>query len=465
MKCSFIKRDGSASLVLFFAGWGMDLNPFKDIDSSCDIAIIWDYEDFELPASQFYDYQNIYLFAWSFGIFAASEYIQSHPCLPIVLKTAINGTQFPIDNQRGIPTNIFNATCDNLSEHSLLKFYRRICANSEEYLSFLAHKPARSIQSLHDELANIRDTSLSSTRQPMVWDNVIASRRDLIFPFENQLNGWEGLCSNMEIEDNGAHMPHDFESIINKNIINKQLVKKRFSSSFDSGYDDNAFIQRKIAQSLYRKWKASIGINPEASILEIGCGTGFLTRLYSAEAYPSRLVLNDICNIPTVTLNLNITKYEFIENDAEKLSFPENSFDYVVSSSAIQWFENLPQFFNKLHQWLRPGGAMVISTFGTENMKEIKEHVKISLNYKSLNWLDNEIKRNFDIVLINEESEIMLFDSPLQVLKHIQSTGVNSIGSKSASSGTLRRLIRNYQPVNGKFQLTYNPIYIIATNK
>ena len=61
MKCSFIKRDGSASLVLFFAGWGMDLNPFKDIDSSCDIAIIWNYEDFELPASQFYDYQNLHL--------------------------------------------------------------------------------------------------------------------------------------------------------------------------------------------------------------------------------------------------------------------------------------------------------------------------------------------------------------------------------------------------------------------
>ena len=98
-------------------------------------------------------------------------------------------------------------------------------------------------------------------------------------------------------------------------------------------------------------------------------------------------------------------------------------------------------------------------------MKEIKESIKISLNYKGADWYYNEIKRNFDIVLINEQHETMLFDTPLDVLRHIQSTGVNSINNKKASSGTIKRLLMNYPQVGGKFPLTYNPIYIIAIKK
>ena len=97
-------------------------------------------------------------------------------------------------------------------------------------------------------------------------------------------------------------------------------------------------------------------------------------------------------------------------------------------------------------------------------MKEINDYIKISLNYKDSNWYNNEIKRNFDIVLLSEEYETMLFDSPLQVLRHIQSTGVNSVSSKNVPGSELRHLLSSYKSVDGKFQLTYNPIYIIAIN-
>lgn len=465
MKHEFLKHSGSKSLVLFFTGWGMDATPFRTISINCDMAVIWNYEDFNIDTSQFSDYQNIYIIAWSFGVFAASQFMGAYPELAITFKMAINGTQFPVDNNKGIPRQIFNATLDNLSERSLLKFYRRICRNAEEFHKFSDKLPNRSIKSLYDELVNIKTSSITPKYPPVFWDKVIASKCDKIFPFENQLNGWNGLCETIEIEETGAHMPSDFENLIAQNIINKDLIRRKFSSSFNSDYDNNAVIQRKIASNLYQNWVKTIGIKQDAAILEIGCGTGFLTRLYTSEAYPSKLVLNDLCNIPTVTLNLNTTNYEFIEQDAETLSFPDNSFDYVVSSSALQWFENLPAFFDKIHKWLKPKGAIIISTFGTCNMQEIKDYVKISLNYKGVNWYNNEIKRNFDIVLISEEYETLSFDSPMQVLRHIQSTGVNAINSKNATSGTLKHLLKSYKSIDGKFPLTYDPIYIIALNK
>lgn len=468
MKCEFISSNGSESLVLFFTGWGMDATPFRSIDVDCDMAIIWDYSDLNLDTALFKNYQNIYLFAWSFGVFAASRFLSCNLGLTpmIVFKMAINGTQFPIDNHKGIPDALFNSTRDNLSERSIMKFYRRICRNSQEYQNFILHRPNRTLKSLYDELTSIEHCYHSSTQcHPIMWDKAVIAKCDLIFPFENQLNGWENLCSTVEIDESEAHMPDDFSSIINRNIINKQLIKQRFSSSFASEYENKAIVQRQIAKSLYRKWINSIGIRQDAAILEIGCGTGFLTRLYVAGTYPSRLVLNDLCNIPTITLNLNTTNYEFIEKDAEQLDFPDGTFDYVVSSSAIQWLENLPLFLSRLYRWLKPNGAIILSSFGHDNMKEIRDHIKISLNYKSTEWFRNEIKCNFDIVLISEEYKTVSFNSPIEVLRHIQSTGVNSINSKKVASSSLKHLLNNYPAVDGKFPLTYNPIYIIATKK
>lgn len=458
-----VKQDNARSLILFFAGWGMDCRPFADIKTSYDFMIVYDYSNFDFNSDIIGNYENIYVFAWSFGVYAASITLSMSQDLPVVFKMAINGTQFPIDDTKGIPHDIFKATANNLSRQSLLKFYRRICTGKQQYEAFLPYIPQRSLNSLANELKNIETTFLSSTPHPIKWDKVLVSKNDRIFPFENQLNGWNGLCHDLEIDETGAHMPSDFEKIINQNIINKDLIKQRFSNSFGTGYDSNAKVQKEIAETLFCKWKNLIGLKQEASILEFGCGTGFFTRIYLSHMYPSRLVLNDICNMPTITLNLNTTDYEFIEGDAEQLSFPPGTFDYIVSSSAIQWFENIPFFLEKANNWLKPGGALVISSFGPRNMIEIKNIAKISLNYKDTDWFYTKIKRNFDIILIDEESKVLLFDSPIDALKHIKATGVNSVNSERLATKNVRNLLDNYpEDINGKFPLTYNPIYIIA---
>lgn len=458
-----ITQNNARSLVLFFAGWGMDCQTFANMKLNCDFMIVCNYENFDFDIDLVKNYDNIYVFAWSFGVYAASHVLLSNQHMPVVFKMAINGTQFPIDDTKGIPLRIFQATANNLSHQSLLKFYRRICSDTNQYETFLSHMPQRTLSSLSNELKNIETTFLSSTPNPIKWDKVLVSKNDRIFPFENQLKGWCNLCRDMEIDERGAHMPTDFEKIISQNIINKNLIKQRFSSSFETGYDSNARVQKEIAKTLFLKWENSIGLKQDASILEFGCGTGFFTRTYLSHLYPSRLVLNDICNMPTITLNLNTTDYEFIEGDAEQLSFPPGTFDYIVSSSAIQWFENIPFFLEKASNWLKPGGALVISSFGPRNMIEIKNIAKISLNYKDTDWFYTKIKRNFDIILIDEESKVLLFDSPIDALKHIKATGVNSVNSERLATKNVRNLLDNYpEDINGKFPLTYNPIYIIA---
>jgi ubiquinone/menaquinone biosynthesis C-methylase UbiE len=53
----------------------------------------------------------------------------------------------------------------------------------------------------------------------------------------------------------------------------------------------------------------------------------------------------------------------FIRAAAERLPFPDASFDSVVSLEAAQHFRSLPRFFREARRVLRPGGRLVVCTF------------------------------------------------------------------------------------------------------
>ncbi|TRY16574.1 malonyl-[acyl-carrier protein] O-methyltransferase BioC, partial [Geobacillus sp. LEMMJ02] len=62
-------------------------------------------------------------------------------------------------------------------------------------------------------------------------------------------------------------------------MIDKQLMQKRFSERATT-YDQFANVQKKMAHELIKRI-----VHPPKTILEIGCGTGYLTKLLH-DAYP-----------------------------------------------------------------------------------------------------------------------------------------------------------------------------------
>ncbi|MEG0010812.1 MAG: malonyl-ACP O-methyltransferase BioC [Muribaculaceae bacterium] len=464
MKQEFIINNGSNSVIILFAGWGMSPAPFNDIIISQDLLIVWDYNDFDFNVSSLASYSNIYIFAWSFGVYSASRFISDHRDLPICFKMAINGTLTPIDDNKGIPNNIFSGTLNSLSEETLLKFYRRMCPSSAKYRQFIASKPERDISSLRSELLSVQESAKAKIYDIIKWDKVIVSHNDLIFPIDNQIEAWKGYCDNI-IEVDGGHLPNDIANIINENIINKSLLKRRFTKKLPE-YDSMAVCQHHISQHLHDAWR-KIDYKTGSKVLEVGCGTGFLTNLYAQSLSPEMLILNDLCNIPATYLK-GLTNYKFIQGDAEIVDFGNDNatFDYIVSASAIQWFENIPKFFDKIHSLLNDDGLIVFSTFGHENMTEISNITGLSLKYLDTCILRELLSEKFEIILLEEEIMTLKFDTPIDVLRHIRATGVNSITEASKwNKSQLKEFTANYKNIEDKYPLTYNPIYIIARKK
>ena len=463
MRSTFIHKDKKHhSLIVFFAGWGMDEKPFLSLPSNgCDVLVCYDYTDLTPLSLPINEYSTILVFAWSFGVYAASLQIASgtlHPNLAI----AINGTMFPIDDTKGIPSAIFDSTLKNLSEESLRKFRLRMCGSRSLFSRFTEHLPDRSLNSLRDELIAVKQ-SYAAQQPSCRWDKAYISTDDRIFPPENQHRGWKDFAEET-ISLPGAHLPKDIGDIIAANIIDKEYVRQNFERSLHT-YKQNASVQGIIAEHLCHYWE-SVDDRTGISIYEIGCGIGMLTQLYAQSRRPKNILLTDIADIPAECFSDIDSPHTFQRCDAE-YTIPTGKFDVIVTSSTIQWFENTERFLKHIREAMTPGGLLVIATFGKNNLMEVRSVFKSSLNYLSAEkWKSYLSENGYEILHFSEEKIITEFSSPRELLDNLKRTGVN--GTKPPSGVTKEMVCQIHdmpKNANGKYQLSYHPIYIIARLK
>jgi malonyl-ACP O-methyltransferase BioC len=234
-------------------------------------------------------------------------------------------------------------------------------------------------------------------------------------------------------------------------------------------YDDNAYAQKKIAEKLAILISVLCPRTPK-TILEIGCGTGLLTKNIIPLFAGAHYYLNDI-NEKTELLIRNLfpeNNFTFIGGDAQLIDFP-CEINLIVSSSTLQWFDNLSVFVKKAHQSLSTEGYMFLSTFGKNNLKEIRTITGTGLEYSSLESLSNLFSPDFDILHLAEEEIPVSFNSSTEILSHFRRTGVNAncSGIMRTQSG-LKSFCNKYDKMfsdGTKVILTYNPVYLVLKKK
>lgn len=455
MKQAFIGDSGENDrLILIFAGWGVDCNLFSDLHfAGYDVMVLWGYADDDFDESFLAAYSEIYLFAWSFGVYVASSMMDRLVRFPLMLRVAINGSVTPVDDMTGIPDAIFQGTLEGLDERNLAKFYRRMCGTQQDYKGFMAKMPHRDIDDLKLELKRIFEMSRGGTVDVSGWDRAVIADDDRIFPSANLSRAWQSLPRVRYIS--GGHLP-DFHRIIEQEIIDKNLVAARFAGCA-STYDDEAVVQRDMADKL---WNFARRLIPSARVdlLEIGSGTGLLTSLYAGELNEAAITLWDLA-----PRNLNV-RATVVAGDGESMisDVADESLDVILSAATVQWFNNLPRFIGLAVSKLRRGGVMALSTFGPDNMREITGLTRLPLRYYTLAELKSMVPDSCDVVVAREETLCMTFASPREVMMHLSRTGVN--GLRHVSMG-YAEMSANYPRDNGMCKLTYQPQYIVIKRK
>lgn len=459
MKQTLLSDQNSERALLFFAGWGMDEKPFASlVVAGYDLWLVWDYRDMTLGCGDFARYREIVVVAWSFGVPAAARFIEGNPSLNITLKLAVNGTLYPVDDRMGIPQTIFDGTRANLDGRSLMKFYRRMFDSAESFARFKAALPVRDIDGLIEELDAVERDANTHSAYSVKWDYAVIADGDCIIPATAQREAWkESACGILEID--GGHCP-DFKRLLSRFVADKGLIGERFGNSSGT-YDDNADVQSQVVAHVMGIVQSRFNRHLPLSVLEVGAGTGMLTRgivsLFPDAEYKF-VDLNDN-NLHAPADAVRVT------DDAEcfMASCSNGCYDLIVSSSAMQWFNSPATFIRACFRVLRPGGTVVLSTFGDKNFKELDRFFIERKFFPGVDVLRKMIPPEATDSSAEDDCLTMRFESSAELLRHIKMTGVNAMSpSTPGAAMTARRIMADY-PVDtdGKVSLTFNPVYII----
>lgn len=202
MTIETVIRGKGEKIILFFSGWGMDANPFRRLEADGEtVCVVYNYSDMFFDTSFLKEYKEIHLVAWSMGVWAAAQVLQG---IPLTSATAINGTEYPVDDAYGIPETIFKNTLENFSEEGLKRFNRRMCGSKEVLQQFISTPVVRIHDSMREELHYI-ETQIWPDSHCLFWTRAIISLSDYIFPTVNLSAYWIDRCPVLYID--APHYP------------------------------------------------------------------------------------------------------------------------------------------------------------------------------------------------------------------------------------------------------------------
>lgn len=232
-------------------------------------------------------------------------------------------------------------------------------------------------------------------------------------------------------------------------MIISKLVEHNFSKHPEK-YNNIAETQKKTAAKVAETVVQHLtDPDPDLKILEIGCGTGFLTRELMQRFPEADFAVTDIspamlsfckANMPPV----NSANFAVCDITSET---PEGKFDLITSSLAFQWIEDMPGLMNKLYNLLNPGGLLVFSTLTEGTFADIAEIFKNhNINFPMPPLMPTskieDVASCFSAASVQEERLTEQYDSIKDFLDHIHYVGAGNATGSHLSVSELRKVMR-----------------------
>lgn len=243
-------------------------------------------------------------------------------------------------------------------------------------------------------------------------------------------------------------------------------IGRRFKNSLLT-YNDAAIVQRRMAQSLCTLLSDVVGRDGACmgDVLELGCGTGLLTQAFAGRFSWQSLKLMDL--VPEhAACHAGWPRAHFSTVDLNDCaSYP--ACDLILAGAVFQWITDLETLFGRLACALREGGRLAFSTFAPGNLEEIASITQHGLPYPTCEELMHLLHRaGLRCETSHAETQREYFDSPQAVLRHLKATGVTANTRKGVwTRAHLNHFESGYEAfkeAEGRFPLTYRPLYVIA---
>lgn len=244
--------------------------------------------------------------------------------------------------------------------------------------------------------------------------------------------------------------------------------KARIAARFDAAaerYDAHSPLQREAAARLARRVLA-LDLPQDRRVLEVGCGTGHLTRELRGRIGGEWTVSDIAPGMVAACVRANPGVAGLVM-DAEQPSLG-GPFDLIVSSLTAQWFGDLPAALAKLCRLLAPGGRIALATLGAGSFAEWRAaHAALGLRAATPAYpTAAELERAFpDSVrtAIDEETLAVPLADPLDFVRGLRAIGADTpaAGTAPLNAGQLRKVLRKLA-ADAPEGVGYHLLYAVA---
>lgn len=125
---------------------------------------------------------------------------------------------------------------------------------------------------------------------------------------------------------------------------------------------------------IFGEWLVETAQIPDgAKVLDVACGRGAVLFPAAERVGPSGYITGiDLAEGMARETQMEIQRRglkqaEARQMDAENLSFPDSSFDFVVCGFSLQFFPHLERALSEFRRVLKPGGHIAVTTWGGDD--------------------------------------------------------------------------------------------------
>ena len=266
--------------------------------------------------------------------------------------------------------------------------------------------------------------------------------------------------------------------------INSVRVRDAFSRAVDS-YDEHAVLQREIADRLVNHLEFA-KIKP-GRILDIGCGTGYCTRLLRERFKRAHVHGLDVSAAMLVKANETTPRgmpwhgrCRFQQAEAMYLPYRDGAFDLVCSNLTMQWVADPEKMLAEMRRVLAPGGLLIFSTFGRRTLSELRqslaeishENAGLVLPFPDVMTLgDALMKLSVELPVTDSDIFTLTYPDTMALVRELKHLGASSSAIANRPGGLygrglLKKLDQTYgeshRMEDGRIRATFEALYAQA---
>lgn len=229
------------------------------------------------------------------------------------------------------------------------------------------------------------------------------------------------------------------------------MSDKNQFSKYAKSYNSYNIIQQLVAKSLVRE----LGYEPKR-ILELGCGSGQIYKYISwdVDFYHAIDASFSMCELHPKGKNIQVECFDF-DSDVFFEALSNNTYDVVLSSSALQWSANLPKIIEALSHVTSQVHAVLFTSNTFKTIQAISKKPSPILDEISIKKaFSSYFEATFET--LNYQLE---FDNKKELFDYIKKSGVSS--SSSLDFKAAKKLYKEY-PLN---HLEFEVIFVKAKSR